>query len=70
MAAKGYFAHNSQDGRTPAQRITAAGYSFTSWRENIAWGYADWNAALTGWMGSAGHRANLLATTLSEVGLG
>ena len=47
--------------RTSASRAT--GYSFTSWGENIAWGYADWNAALTGWMGSAGHRADLATTS-------
>lgn len=70
MAVKNYFSHTSLDGRTPGQRITAAGYSFTKWGENIAWGYADWNAALTGWMGSAGHRANLLDTSFSEIGLG
>lgn len=70
MAAKGYFSHTSQDGRTPAQRINATGYSFTTYGENIAWGYANWNAALTAWMGSAGHRANLLSTRFLHVGLG
>ena len=70
MAAKTYFSHTSLDGRTPGQRIAATSYSFTAWGENIAWGYADWNAALTAWMGSAGHRANLLNTRFKEVGLG
>lgn len=70
MAAKGYFSHTSQDGRSPGQRIAATGYSYTTYGENIAWGYADWNAALTGWMGSPGHRTNLLNTRFREIGLG
>jgi uncharacterized protein YkwD len=70
MAAKGYFSHASRDGRTPGQRIAATGYRYTAYGENIAWGYADWNAALTAWMGSSGHRANILSTRYREVGLG
>lgn len=70
MAAKGYFSHTSKDGRTPGQRIAATDYSYTTYGENIAWGYADWNAALAGWMGSLGHRANLLNARFVEIGLG
>ena len=60
----------SLDGRSPAQRITATGYSFTTFGETIAWGYADWNTAIAGWMGSPGHRAILLSTRVRDVGLG
>jgi uncharacterized protein YkwD len=70
MAAKRYFSHTSRDGRTPGQRITAAGYRYSTYGENIAWGYADWAAAIAGWMRSAGHRANLLNIRFRELGLG
>jgi uncharacterized protein YkwD len=70
MAAKGYFSHTSLDGRTPGQRIAATGYRYGAYGENIAGGYANWNAAITAWMGSAGHRANLLNTRYKDVGLG
>jgi uncharacterized protein YkwD len=70
MAAKGYFSHTSQDGRTPGQRIAAAGYSYSAYGETIAIGYDDWAAAIAGWMGSPGHRAILLGTRYRDIGLG
>lgn len=70
MAAKGYFSHTGPDGRGPGQRLAATGYQASTWGENIASGYADWNATITAWMGSAGHRANLLNARFKELGLG
>jgi uncharacterized protein YkwD len=70
MATRGYFSHTSLDGRSPAQRVRAAGYPSSYIGENIAWGYRDWNAAITGWMNSAGHRANLLRREYQDIGLG
>jgi hypothetical protein len=68
MAAKGYFAHNSPDGRTPWSFITAAGYSYSAAGENLAEGYDDANYVVTAWMNSPGHRANLLNSNFTEVG--
>ena len=62
MAAYDYFSHTGRDGRTPGQRIAATGYTYAAYGETIAWGYADWTAAIAGWMGSPGHRAILLDT--------
>ncbi|MFO1046357.1 MAG: CAP domain-containing protein [Geminicoccaceae bacterium] len=70
MVAKGYFSHTGPDGRGPGQRLAATGYQASTWGENIASGYADWNATITAWMGSAGHRANLLNARFKELGLG
>ena len=71
MARKNYFSHSSLDGRTPAQRINAAGYTgWTAWGENIAWGYRDWHTTLVVWQNSASHRANLLSPRFKEIGLG
>lgn len=39
-AAKNYFDHNSPSGTTPAQRLSAAGYTYTQMAENIAAGQA------------------------------
>src|SRR5262249_32953284 len=36
MATNSYFDHNSRDGTTFAQRITAAGYTFSAAGENLA----------------------------------
>jgi uncharacterized protein YkwD len=69
MEARNYFDHNSPDGRTPWDRIKAAGYS-TPGAENIAKGYATAQAVVQGWMNSPGHRANILNCGLKAVGVG
>jgi uncharacterized protein YkwD len=69
MRVKGYFEHNSPDGKTPWDRIKAAGYSQPG-AENIAMGYATAKAVIDGWMNSPGHRANILNCKLKAVGIG
>lgn len=78
MPAKGYFAHNAPDGKTPADRLSAANIPFSAWAENIRWVSAPrTNVAndimyepTTGWMNSPGHRANILNPTFTQVGVG
>ncbi|WP_218150760.1 CAP domain-containing protein [Actinokineospora terrae] len=69
MAVRGYFDHNSPDGRTPWDRIKAEGYTKAS-GENIAAGQATPEAVMTGWMNSPGHRANILNCKSTEIGVG
>jgi uncharacterized protein YkwD len=45
---------------TPWQRITKAGYTYTSAGENIAMGYQSEASVMKGWMNSPGHRRNIL----------
>ncbi|MBB5377537.1 uncharacterized protein YkwD [Deinococcus metalli] len=70
MAAKNYFSHTSQDGRTFSQRVTAAGYSWTRVAENIAAGQPTPEAVVAGWLQSAGHCANIMNPALKELGVG
>lgn len=70
MAAKGYFDHNSPDGRDPGDRITAAGYRWTTYGENIARGQQTAAEVMDGWMNSPGHRANILNCAFKEIGVG
>jgi uncharacterized protein YkwD len=70
MAAHNYFAHNSQSGKNPGSRITAAGYRWTRWAENIAAGYPTGAKVVDGWMHSSGHRANILNCKLRNIGVG
>ncbi|WP_222854307.1 CAP domain-containing protein [Fodinicola acaciae] len=70
MAAHNYFAHNSQNGKTPGARITSAGYSWSRWAENIAAGYQTPAQVVNGWMNSSGHRANILNCKLRDIGVG
>ena len=70
MAAKGYFDHNTLSGTTSAQRLSSAGYAYRLMAENIAAGQATPSAVMTSWMGSAGHKANILNCSLKELGVG
>jgi uncharacterized protein YkwD len=69
MGVNEYFAHNSQDGTTPWDRIRAAGYDSPG-AENIAAGYATAAEVMDGWMNSPGHKANILNCNLKALGVG
>lgn len=70
MGLQGYFSHTSLDGRTVADRITAAGYSYNTYGENIAAGYSTPQDVIDGWMSSSGHRANILNSNFCDIGVG
>jgi uncharacterized protein YkwD len=69
MAANGYFDHTSKDGRSPFDRMRAAGYPNGS-AENIAAGQPNAAAVVGSWMASAGHRANILDCANRASGVG
>jgi uncharacterized protein YkwD len=56
------------DGSSPGERITVAGYVRRTYGENIATGYGDAQAAMDGWISSAGHCANLMNPNFTEMG--
>lgn len=71
MAKENFFSHTSPDGGTFVQRIEAAGYPHGgAAAENIAYGYADAQAVVNGWMNSEGHRKNILNCSYKAVGVG
>lgn len=70
MACSNYFDHNSLDGSTPWDRIHRQGYQYSSAAENIAAGYATPTDVVDGWMGSSGHKANILDPDLTQIGIG
>jgi uncharacterized protein YkwD len=67
MATNDYFSHTSRDGRTFVDRISAAGYPVPR-SENIAAGQLTVTAVMDAWMGSAGHRANILDCSAVAMG--
>jgi uncharacterized protein YkwD len=67
MATHDYFSHTSRDGRTFVDRIRAAGYPVPR-SENIAAGQPTVAAVMDAWMGSAGHRANILDCSAVAMG--
>ncbi|MGP8300726.1 sigma-70 family RNA polymerase sigma factor [Streptomyces inhibens] len=70
MAARDYYEHDTPDGTGPDERITAAGYPWSSWGENLDRGPRTAEAAVNDWMGDAMHRGNLLDCKFTAVGIG
>jgi uncharacterized protein YkwD len=70
MAKKDYFSHTGKDGRSPFDRMTDAGYSFSAAAENIAAGQRTPADVVEGWMNSTGHKKNILNCTYTEIGVG
>lgn len=70
MAANGFLGHSGSDGSTAGDRISAAGYAWSAVGENAAQVWAvDGVQVFNLWMGSDGHRANLLNPAFVEMGL-
>jgi uncharacterized protein YkwD len=70
MAKRNFFDHNNPDGKSPFDRMTAAGYKYRMAAENIAAGYPTAAAVVDGWMNSQGHRENILNCGLTQIGVG
>lgn len=51
-----------------ASRLAFVKYPIRAAGENIGEGYHTPSAAIAGWMGSPGHRANILSATYTEMG--
>jgi uncharacterized protein YkwD len=72
MVRNHFFDHDGPDG-TPQSRIRAAGYANGYIGENIAWGsgsYATPSSTIRNWMGSTGHRRNILDPRFANTGVG
>ncbi|MFJ5206198.1 sigma-70 family RNA polymerase sigma factor [Streptomyces nigra] len=70
MAARDFFDHTNPDGADPGQRITVAGYRWSTYGENIAMGQQTPEAVMESWMNSPGHRANILNCSFKDIGVG
>lgn len=70
MVSRDYFSHTSLDGTDPGDRITAVGYRWSTYGENIAKGQRTPADVMEAWMNSPGHRANILNCAFKEMGIG
>lgn len=64
------FSHTRPDGRSFSTALTDAGITFHSSGENIAWGQRSPEEVVNAWMNSDGHRANILNTNFTKIGVG
>lgn len=69
MAKNQYFSHQGRDGSSPFQRLERLGYRFWTAAENISAGRATAEQAMSGWLKSAGHCANIMNPDVQEVGM-
>lgn len=70
MAAKGYYAHVSPEGATPMHWVDVAGYTYLTIGENLVVNRTDAEQVVDAFMGSPGHRANILRKDFTEIGVG
>ncbi|MCF0147022.1 MAG: CAP domain-containing protein [Clostridium sp.] len=76
MGDNGYFSHEDKQGNLITVQMKADGVSYKAWGENIAYIQgSNSNSALAtkfmdNWMNSSGHRANILSTNFSSIGIG
>jgi uncharacterized YkwD family protein len=70
MHDKKYFDHNSPTYGTPFQMMSKFGYKYSYAGENIAMGQKTPKEVMDAWMNSQGHRANILNSNFTEIGIG
>lgn len=76
MANRDYFAHENPDGDLMTVFMQQDGMSYHAWGENIAYISGESNPEtlaqqfMDNWMNSKGHRANILSSDFSSMGVG
>lgn len=64
------FSHTRPDGRGFNTALTEQGVKFRGAGENIAWGQKSPEEVMKGWMNSPGHRANIMNSKYTTIGVG
>lgn len=70
MRKLGYFSHTSPTYGSPFDMMRNFGITYKTAGENIAKGYKTPEAVFEGWMNSQGHRANILNSSFTHIGVG
>ena len=67
---KSVFSHTRPDGRSCFTALSDLGISYGGAGENIAYGQSSPEEVMTAWMNSSGHRANILNSSFTKLGVG
>jgi len=70
MATNNYFSHTSPTYGGAGDMLKQFGIKYTAYGENIASGQKTPQEVVTAWMNSSGHRANILASDFTKIGVG
>lgn len=65
-----YFSHTSPKYGSPFDMMKSFGIKYSTAGENIAAGQKNPEEVMKGWMNSPGHRANILSSNFTEIGVG
>lgn len=68
MASRNYFSHQGRDGSQVGSRARREGYNWYGIGENIAAGQSTARQAVSSWLASPGHCANIMNPTFREMG--
>lgn len=69
-AAQNRMSHRGSDGGSVATRARREGYAYRIISENVAAGFRNPGSVVEAWMASGGHRRNILARSVRDVGIG
>ncbi len=64
------FSHTRPDGSGFSTALKEQGVTYSGAGENIAWGQTSPEAVVNAWMNSEGHRANILNSKFTKIGVG
>ena len=70
MAKNGYFSHTSPTYGSAFDMMKQDSVSYRTAGENIAKGQKTAESVMNGWMNSSGHRANILSSAYTHIGVG
>ena len=69
MRRRNVLSHAGQGGSDAGRRISAEGYDWISYGENVAAGYGSDEATIKGWLKSKGHCKNIMSPKFKEMGM-
>lgn len=69
MSSKNVLSHKGRNGSDPGVRIKAAGYNWSSFRENIAMGQQSAREVMGTWINSPSHSRNIMNPNVTEMGV-
>jgi len=70
MLARGYFSHDTPDGKNPWSWLISENYYYYFAGENLAMGFASAQSLEQAWMHSPTHRSNIVNPIYTRVGIG
>lgn len=68
QAQIGQLTHTGAGGSQAGQRITAAGFNWNYWGENVGWNYPNAASMMQGWLTSPGHCSQIMDPRFTHVG--